>query len=157
ALTYTAFFPKAGYRRGSTRSLTPHASSGSLRIGKATSEVPMTTALASETLEEIWRQLDGGGRSSRIFYPCRKRTAPPARAFDYDIPVAPDVTVGARWHRFDALEPSVLAFHGNGETVSDYDDIAVGWHGVGFNFFMVDYRGYGWSGGTPTLRALCED
>jgi pimeloyl-ACP methyl ester carboxylesterase len=108
-------------------------------------------------LEPIWRALDATGLSTRIFYPRRSRSRTPESAIDFDIPVAPDVTLGARWHQFDAASPSVLAFHGNGETVSDYDDIAGGWQQIGLNFCMTDYRGYGWSQGTPTLRALYED
>jgi pimeloyl-ACP methyl ester carboxylesterase len=108
-------------------------------------------------LDEVWRLLDGDARSSRVFYPRRARTAPPPHARDYDIPVAPGVTVGARWHRFEASNATMLAFHGNGETVCDYDDVAMGWRGVGINLFMVDYRGYGWSGGKPSLRALYDD
>src|SRR5215471_7586737 len=117
----------------------------------------MTKDSSHHDLEEIWRQLDGDARSSRIFYPWRKRTATPPHARDYDIPVAPSVTVGARWHRFAGSDVTVLAFHGNGETVCDYDDVAMDWHRVGIDLFMADYRGYGWSGGKPSLRALHDD
>lgn len=108
-------------------------------------------------LEPIWRALDATGLSTRIFYPRRSRSRAPENAVDFDIHVAPDVTLGARWHKFDAAGRTVLAFHGNGETVSDYDDTAGGWEQIGLSFFMTDYRGYGWSQGKPSLRALYED
>lgn len=115
------------------------------------------SASPHDALQHIWRELDATGRSARIFYPRRLRSRAPDNAIDYDIPVAADVTLGSRRHKFDAAFPTVLAFHGNGETVSDYDDVAAAWQKAGLNFWMTDYRGYGWSQGKPSLRALYED
>jgi pimeloyl-ACP methyl ester carboxylesterase len=117
----------------------------------------MQASPQQDVLEGIWRELDETGLSARIFYPRQRRSPAHGNAKDYDIPVAPDVTLGSRWHKFDAGSPTVLAFHGNGETVSDYDDVAPAWQETGFNFWMTDYRGYGWSQGKPSLRALYED
>ncbi|XXY52512.1 alpha/beta hydrolase [Sorangium sp. So ce269] len=117
----------------------------------------MPTNETSASLDELFRALDAGPRSAGVFYPRQVKTPPPAGATDHDIPVAPGVTLGARWHLSDPRNPTVLAFHGNGETVPDYDDIAEGWLGLGLNLFIVDYRGYGWSGGQPTLRSLHDD
>lgn len=117
----------------------------------------MPTTTVSEDLEQLWRFLDASGRSAELFYPRQVREPPPPHAIDHDIPVADGITLGARWHLFDPRSPTVLAFHGNGETVPDYDDIAEAWRDLGLNFFVVDYRGYGWSGGRPTLRSLHDD
>ncbi|WP_437955441.1 alpha/beta hydrolase [Sorangium sp. So ce119] len=117
----------------------------------------MPTDETSSSLDELFRELDASPRAAGVFYPRRVKTNPPAGATDHDIPVAPGVTLGARWHLADPRSPTVLAFHGNGETVPDYDDIAGAWQQLGLNFFIVDYRGYGWSGGRPTLRSLHDD
>jgi pimeloyl-ACP methyl ester carboxylesterase len=106
------------------------------------------------TMDEI---LDSPDFDGRLFFSRRDRTRTPPGAIDYDIPVAPGVTLGARWHITDLRKPSVLAFHGNGETVSDYDSIAQAYANIGLNLFMTDYRGYGWSGGAPTLRGYRDD
>ena len=117
----------------------------------------MPTNDPDSQLDELLRALDANPRATDVFYPRQVNTSPPAGATDYDIPVAPGVTLGARWHLSDPGNPTVLAFHGNGETVPDYDEIATAWQDIGLNLFIVDYRGYGWSGGQPTLRSLRED
>jgi len=53
--------------------------------------------------------------------------------------------------------PWVLFFHGNGEVVSDYDEISPLYHQSKMNLVVADYRGYGASGGTPTLTDLTPD
>ncbi|AUX45781.1 temperature sensitive supressor [Sorangium cellulosum] len=117
----------------------------------------MPTNTPDDQLDPLFRALDASSRSAGVFFPRRDRTTPPAGATDHEIPVEPGVALGARWHLADPRQPTVLAFHGNGETVSDYDDIAEAWREIGLNLFMVDYRGYGWSSGRPTLRSLYED
>ena len=73
------------------------------------------------------------------------------------IPVEGDVGVGARFHMAHARGPTILFFHGNGEIVSDYDDIGPMFNRLGINFMAVDYRGYGCSGGTPTVSTMMTD
>jgi pimeloyl-ACP methyl ester carboxylesterase len=51
----------------------------------------------------------------------------------------------------------VLFFHGNGETVYDYDDIALLFTQTGLNLFLADYRGYGASTGAPTFPSMLGD
>jgi hypothetical protein len=41
--------------------------------------------------------------------------------------------------------------------VSDYDEIAAFYHEKRLNLSVADYRGYGQSGGVPTLKDLVED
>jgi len=53
--------------------------------------------------------------------------------------------------------PWVLFFHGNGEVVSDYDEISPFYHQSKVNLVVADYRGYGASSGTPTLTDLVQD
>lgn len=73
------------------------------------------------------------------------------------IPVESNVHIGARFHMAHASGPTILFFHGNGEIVSDYDDIGPLFNRLGFNFMAVDYRGYGCSNGRPTVSAMMAD
>lgn len=95
--------------------------------------------------------------SESIFFPRKFQNDPPPNARDYRIPVEDTVLIGARWYLADPAWPTVFAFHGNGEVVSDYDAIAPYYHRIKLNLFMVDYRGYGWSGGRPTPLNLRSD
>ena len=103
-------------------------------------------------------KLDQPGALQYLFHP-RKEIAskPPAGAIDYAIRVAEDVTIGCRFYIARANAPTILFFHGNGEIVSDYDDIGPVYNHYGFNLLAVDYRGYGTSGGTPTVNAMLKD
>ncbi|MBC2709671.1 MAG: alpha/beta fold hydrolase [Desulfosarcina sp.] len=73
------------------------------------------------------------------------------------IPVEGNIGVGARFHMAHANGPTILFFHGNGEIVSDYDDIGPLFNRLSINFMAVDYRGYGCSGGSPTVSAMMAD
>lgn len=73
------------------------------------------------------------------------------------IPVADDVVIGGRFHLAGDAAPTILFFHGNGEIVADYDDLAPIFVDRGINFFPVDYRGYGLSTGRPTVSAMMRD
>jgi len=74
-----------------------------------------------------------------------------------DIPVAEGVTLGARFYAADHNKPTILFFHGNGEIVADYADIAPFYTAMGVNFLPVDYRGYGRSSGHPTVGSMLAD
>ncbi|MBW1681687.1 MAG: alpha/beta fold hydrolase [Deltaproteobacteria bacterium] len=76
---------------------------------------------------------------------------------DLLIPVEQDVSIGARLHFHDAQAPTILFFHGNGEIVADYDDLGPLYVQNGINFLPVDYRGYGRSGGSPSVTAMMRD
>jgi len=79
------------------------------------------------------------------------------RRHDVWIPVDPSVGVGGRLHLYDPSFANVLFFHGNGEIVADYDDMAPVYGRVGVNFCPVDYRGYGRSNGVPSCSTLMRD
>ena len=53
--------------------------------------------------------------------------------------------------------PSILYFHGNGETVASHDWIAPFYNQRGINLFVADYRGYGSSNGKPTISNMISD
>lgn len=95
---------------------------------------------------------------SRLFHP-RPELGPPysGPAMDALIPVGEQVAVGGRFHMVDRGSPSILFFHGNGEIVSDYDELGPVYNRMGVNFLPVDYRGYGRSTGNPSVSALMAD
>jgi fermentation-respiration switch protein FrsA (DUF1100 family) len=76
---------------------------------------------------------------------------------DVIIPVEDDINIGAAFHAAGKSSPTILFFHGNGEIVSDYDDIGMLYNKMNVNFFPVDYRGYGKSTGSPTVTAMMRD
>jgi len=76
---------------------------------------------------------------------------------DFMIPVDETVQVGASFHSVSNAAPVILFFRGNGEIVSDYDDLGGVFNQAGLNFFVADYRGYGSSGGTPAVSTMIRD
>jgi pimeloyl-ACP methyl ester carboxylesterase len=91
------------------------------------------------------------------FHPRREVPAPAAGFERLDIPVAPGVTIGGRFYAAGTNAPTVLFFHGNGEIVADYHDLAPAYRAKKLNFMPVDYRGYGLSTGTPTITSMLAD
>ena len=93
-----------------------------------------------------------------LFHPrtCEKTPLPPGAT---DIPVKMDeeATIGCRLFSAGMEAPTILFFHGNGEIVADYDEIGPRYVEAGMNFLITDYRGYGWSTGTPTASTLLDD
>jgi fermentation-respiration switch protein FrsA (DUF1100 family) len=103
--------------------------------------------------------LDRPEVSNVIFHP-RREDDPSARAHtekDHLIGVAPNVHVGARFHMASAGAPNLLFFHGNGEIVADYDELGPVYNSLGLGFLAIDYRGYGRSGGHPSVGSMLAD
>jgi alpha-beta hydrolase superfamily lysophospholipase len=73
------------------------------------------------------------------------------------IPVDKTVSISYCFYFSDKKRPNILFFHGNGETASDYEPIGSAYNQIGVNLFVADYRGYGRSGGRPTLTAMIKD
>lgn len=90
--------------------------------------------------------------SARYFYPWPNR-------FDDPFFVEGDgFRLGCRYRRVDPAAPTVIHFHGNGETVADYvgafeERIAA----MGVNVLLAEYRGYGMSSGEPALAGMLAD
>src|SRR5208337_2246206 len=102
--------------------------------------------------------LDRPEISLRIFYPRPEmRSFANTSANDISIPVGDQIAIGARFHIASKEAPNILFFHGNGEIVADYDDIGPIFNRMGINFLPVDYRGYGRSGGEPTVSSMMRD
>ncbi len=102
--------------------------------------------------------LDRPEISLRIFHPRPEwRLFATAHANDISIPVDDQIVIGARFHVVSREAPNILFFHGNGEIVADYDDLGPVYNRTGINFLPVDYRGYGRSGGEPTVSSMMRD
>jgi uncharacterized protein len=94
-----------------------------------------------------------------LFHPRREleTTGTRSHGIDIMIPVEKDEKIGACFHMAEKQNPNILFFHGNGEIVSDYDDLGPLYNKMGINFLPVDYRGYGRSTGRPTVTAMMSD
>lgn len=98
-----------------------------------------------------------------LFHPRREEGEKPwagepsSAALDMLIPVDEGVVIGARFHMAEKSACNILFFHGNGEIVSDYDDLGPLYNRMSLNFIPVDYRGYGRSTGRPTVTAMMRD
>lgn len=109
-------------------------------------------------MDDSYTRLDQDEVGSAIFYPRKESTPVPEGAADFTIEVENGVGLAAR--AFLAEDPAavnILFFHGNGEVVGDYDDVGPMYNGQGINFIIVDYRGYGRSGGSPTVTSMVRD
>ncbi|MBA4419230.1 MAG: alpha/beta hydrolase [Syntrophus sp. (in: bacteria)] len=73
------------------------------------------------------------------------------------VTVAEGVSIGCRFYPIEKDGPNILYFHGNGETCLDYDDVAPLYMEQGMNLFVADFRGYGYSTGSPTCSAMIRD
>jgi len=76
---------------------------------------------------------------------------------EISIPVEDGISLGAKLYHAEKSAPVILFFHGNGEIVSDYDDLGPIYSRMGINFLPVDYRGYGRSTGSPTVAGMMHD
>jgi len=92
-----------------------------------------------------------------IFSPRKGWTPPPPKATDFIVPIEDDVSIACRFYRSGHSSPSILYFHGNGEIVYDYDEVAPYYNKLGINLFVTDIRGFGQSTGTPCYSNLVSD
>jgi uncharacterized protein len=104
-----------------------------------------------------YSSLDQSSLIGYLFYPRRDFSPCPENAFDFLVPVAPEVSVSTRFYGKNKEWPWILYFHGNGEVVGDYDEIAPLYQREGINLVVADYRGYGASGGSPAFSHLIAD
>ena len=94
-----------------------------------------------------------------IFYPRKDLfdISAAANVFADVIPVDEAVPISYCFYFSDKKHPNILFFHGNGEVASDYESIGSIYNQIGVNLFVADYRGYGRSGGKPTLTNMIKD
>lgn len=101
-----------------------------------------------------------------VFYPRREDRHNPERAevdsegserAAVSFKVDENVNIEGQSYLSGISAPNLLLFHGNGETAYDYDDIGPIYASNGINFFVIDYRGYGTSSGSPTFSGMLRD
>ncbi len=110
----------------------------------------------TEHAQDAW--LDSPDVLRVAFHPRKEGPSRGTAGFEVlDIPVGDGITVGARFYPAGPEKPTILFFHGNGEIVADYHDIARFYLAAGANFLPVDYRGYGRSSGSPTISSMLAD
>ncbi len=78
-------------------------------------------------------------------------------AYAISIEVEAGVVLGGRLYPAGPEAPAILYFHGNGEIATDYDFVAPAYKALGLTLLVMDYRGYGRSGGRPTVTNLLSD
>ncbi|MCX6004292.1 MAG: alpha/beta hydrolase [Chloroflexi bacterium] len=112
----------------------------------------------TESSEEF-KTLDQPEILSFIFYPRRDDIHVPddESMMSFAFPVEPGVSVSCMFYIANKENPNVLFFHGNGELASEYMDIGATFNTIGINLFVADYRGYGSSGGTPSVSNMIKD
>ena len=90
--------------------------------------------------------------SSRYFYPWPEH-------FDQPFFVEGNgFRLGCRYLKVSPELPTIIHFHGNGETVADYlGDFEQRIAALGANLLLAEYRGYGMSSGEPALVAMLAD
>ena len=96
--------------------------------------------------------LDHPALSAQYFYPWPNH-------FDNPFFVTGDgYRLGCHYLRVSDKFPTIIHFHGNGESVQDYlGDFEQRIAGLGANLLLAEYRGYGMSSGAPALTAMLED
>ena len=93
--------------------------------------------------------------NSFLFHP--RKAAESLGEKDVLIPVNENSKVGVRFHLVNPKSPNILFFHGNGEIAPEYDDIASVYNQREINFIIADFRGYGFSTGTPSAENTQSD
>lgn len=94
-----------------------------------------------------------------LFYPRREdsRRRGGAPFNELAIPTGDGTMIGGRFYAASTSDPTILFFHGNGEIVADYEELASVYTRLGASFMPVDYRGYGTSTGSPSVTAMMSD
>jgi hypothetical protein len=96
--------------------------------------------------------LDHPTLSRRYFYPW-------PNSFEEPFFVEGDgFRLGCHYNHVHDDVPTIIHFHGNGESVADYiSEFEARITGLGANLLLAEYRGYGMSSGEPALTTMLDD
>jgi fermentation-respiration switch protein FrsA (DUF1100 family) len=100
---------------------------------------------------------DSQAFNTNLFFPRGDALPTPPNSDEIQVEAEPGVFIHIRRHPSPDAYFSLLFFHGNGEIVSDYDNLAEHFNVLGAELIIADFRGYGRSNGSPTLRSSLED
>ncbi|MGD9949096.1 MAG: alpha/beta hydrolase [Desulfobulbus sp.] len=93
-----------------------------------------------------------------LFHPVKvAQNTPPEGSIDFSVPVDEDASIACRLYHHSLERPILIFFHGNGEIIPDYDEVGPCYVQEGLNFLVAEYRGYGWSTGTPLTSTFLPD
>ncbi|MDD2463550.1 MAG: alpha/beta hydrolase [Desulfobulbus sp.] len=93
-----------------------------------------------------------------LFHPVKvAQNTPPEGVIDFSVPIEDEVNIACRLHHHSLERPTLIFFHGNGEIIPDYDEVGPCYVQEGMNFLVAEYRGYGWSTGTPLTSTFLPD
>ncbi|MFX0000819.1 MAG: alpha/beta hydrolase [Candidatus Hodarchaeota archaeon] len=103
--------------------------------------------------------IDNPAVSNIVFYP---RKIPEPTLLDPNIKVLKfkineNILIGGFFYLNDSSLPTILLFHGNGEIAADYQYFLDFYFDCGVNLAVIDFRGYGFSSGTPIYSSLISD
>ena len=103
--------------------------------------------------------LDNPFTRSMMFYPSKARphTSRLVDVRDGTVETTDGIALGYRLYQKADAVACILCFHGNGETVADYDTLAAMFRDIGLVVVVAEYRGYGWSTGEPRGSDLLPD
>lgn len=97
--------------------------------------------------------------TSVLFYPRKivepTNLQPPVQTINLQISAS--TTIGGVFVTKDPSYPTLMIFHGNGEIATDYLSFMQLYDDLQVNIAVVDFRGYGFSSGSPSFSALLED
>ncbi len=91
-----------------------------------------------------------------LFFPHRDERPPSMGAEDLFVEV-PEGRIRIRLHAPGETKLTLLLFGRNGESAADYDGAGALFAACGARLAVADYRGYGLSEGSPTLRRALAD
>ncbi len=107
---------------------------------------------------DIMSLMDSPALLQMLFHPQQEaKTATPENTVDVDITVDDNIEIGCRIFTVDKEAPIIIFFHGNAEIVTDYDDVGPMYQQQNINYAVADYRGYGWSTGSPLVSTFLSD
>jgi alpha-beta hydrolase superfamily lysophospholipase len=103
--------------------------------------------------------LDDPRVAGAVFFPRPDMPFGPAApgAHDHLFEAEPGIDLRLRVFPGPKAAPTILFFHGNGETGRDYDPIAAAYNALPVTFVVAEYRGYGPAGGEPSLSSFLGD
>lgn len=101
------------------------------------------------------------GCSALLFHPVRQpipnSVAERFKPQDFFFPSGDGETLHGWFFSAQQAKGTVLAFHGNAENIGTHVNGVLWLVPAGFNLFIIDYRGYGRSTGTPSLEGVNRD
>jgi uncharacterized protein len=97
-----------------------------------------------------------------LFFPDPRDPGPAPRLGGIDgadvwLEGADGVQVHGWWYSASTSAPAVLLLHGNAGNIAGRTGLAAGYLARGISVFLLDYRGYGRSGGTPSESGVYRD